>query len=141
MAKTKNKTSAGRYPSDYFLDINEWPRNWMMIEKDLKTGRGLLAQFTPYIRHLIDRGLTRKTIQRHGYHLILLGSEIIERLNQHDPENRKMSPGDLIFHYVDDEGGPLLSYWSPDIKSELAQHMAYDATCRKLLKFMTRKRG
>ena len=139
MATIKKIIRKARYPSDYLSDINEWPRNWRRIEKDLKTGRGLLAQFTPFIQNLIDGGLARKTIQSHGYHLSLLASEIIERLNQGDEENRKLSPRNLILHYVDDEGGPLLSFWSPDIKSELAQHMAYDATCRKLLKFMTQK--
>jgi len=32
----------------------------------------------------------------------------------------------------------LLSFWSPNDKTELAHHMAYDA-CRKPLKFLTRK--
>ena len=36
-----------------------------------------------------------------------------------------------------EEGGPLLSFLDPNVKAELAQHMAYDATCRKLLKFVT----
>ena len=76
----------------------------------------------------------------HANHLFLLGREIIERLNDNDDDKRKLSPGDLILHYVDDEGGPLLSFWSPDIKSELTQHMAYDSTCRKLLKFLERGR-
>jgi hypothetical protein len=78
----------------------------------------------------------KKTIKNHGYHLSMLGGEIIERLNRDDEDNRKLPPRELILHYVDDEGGPLLSFFDPNVKAELAQHMAYDATCRKLLKFV-----
>jgi hypothetical protein len=119
--------------------MDEWPNDWMGIKEDLEIGRGLLALFIPFIQHLIDEGLAKKTIKKHGCHLGILGSEIIQRLNSLDEENRKLSPRELILHYVDEEGGPMLSFWDPNDKTELAHHMAYDATCRKLLKFMTRK--
>ena len=112
----------------------------MGIEEDLAIGRGLLALFIPFIQHLIDQGVAQKTIKSHGYHLSMLGGEIIERLNQDDEDNRKLPPRELILHYVDDEGGPLLSFFDPNVKAELAQHMAYDATCRKFLKFVTLER-
>ena len=108
----------------------------MRTSEDLAIGRGFLALFTPFIQHLIDEGLAKKTIKSHGYHLKMLGGEIIERLNQADEDNRKLSPRELILHYVHEEGGPLLSFLDPNVKAELAQHMAYDATCRKLLKFV-----
>ena len=111
----------------------------MGTKEDLEIGRGLLALFTPFIQHLIDEGLAKKTIKNHGSHLGILGSEIIRRLDGLDEENRTLSPRDLILHHVDDEGGRLLSFWSPNDQTELAHHMAYDATCRKLLKFLTRK--
>lgn len=109
----------------------------MGVEEDLEIGHGLLGLFIPFIQHLMDAGLAAKTIKNHGYHLNMLGGEIIERLNQDDGPHRKLSPRELIIHYVDEEGGPLLSYLDPDVKAELARHMAYDATCRKLLKFVT----
>ena len=137
MPRAKKNTNDTKQPSDYFSDIDELPSNWMGVEEDLKIGRGLLALFIPFIQHLIDQGLARKTIKKHGDHLSMLGGEIIERLNETDEENRKLSPRELILHYVEEEGGPLLSYFDPNIKAELAQHMAYDATCRKLLKFVT----
>ena len=136
MQTTKKTTKGGSRPSDYFPDIDQWPNDWMGIEQDLEIGRGLLALFTPFIQHLIDEGLAKKTITSHGCHLGMLGGEIIERLNEVDEENRKLSPRELILHYVDQEGGPLLSFWDPNDKTELAHHMAYDATCRKLLKFL-----
>lgn len=137
MPRAKKNINDTERPSGYFPDIDEWPNNWMGVEEDLEIGRGLLVLFIPFIQHLIDQGLARKTIKNHGHHLSMLGGEIIERLNQNDDDNRRLSPRELILHYVEDEGGPLLSYLDPNIKAELAQHMAYDATCRKLLKFVT----
>jgi len=136
-AEGEKDANDAKRPSDYFSDIDEWPNDWMGVEEDLDIGRGLLALFIPYMQHLIDDGLAKKTIKNHGYHLKMLGGEIVERLNQADEDNRKLSPRELIFHYVDEEGGPLLSFLDPNIKAELAQHIAYDATCRKLLKFVT----
>jgi hypothetical protein len=137
MPQAKKNTNDTKHPPGYFSNIDEWPNDWMGVEEDLEVGRGLLALFVPFIQHLIDKGLAAKTIKNHGYHLSMLGGEIIERLNQDDDHNRKLSPRELIIHYVDEEGGPLLSFLDPNIKAELARHMAYDATCRKLLKFVT----
>jgi hypothetical protein len=134
---TKKHIDDAKDPSDYLSNIDEWPEDWMGVEEDLAIGRGLLGLFIPFIQHLIDEGLAAKTIKIHGYHLNMLGGEIIERLNQDDEDNRKLSPRELVIHYVDEEGGPLLSFLDPNIKAELARHMAYDATCRKLLKFLT----
>ena len=137
MPPTKKHIDDAKDPSDYLSNIDEWPEDWMGVEEDLAIGRGLLGLFIPFIQHLIDKGLAAKTIKNHGYHLNMLGSEIIERLNQDDEDNRKLSPRELVIHYVDEEGGPLLSFLDPNIKAELARHMAYDATCRKLLTFLT----
>ena len=137
MPQAKKNTNDTKHHLGYFSNIDEWPNDWMGVEEDLAIGRGLLGLFIPFIQHLIDEGLAAKTIKNHGYHLSMLGGEIIERLNQDDEHNRKLSPRELIFHYVDEEGGPLLSFLDPNTKAELARHMAYDATCRKLLKFVT----
>jgi hypothetical protein len=137
--KTKKKAKSAKRPSDYFPDIDGWPNNWMGTKEDLKIGRGLLALFTPFIQHLIDEGLAKKTIRNHGNHLCLLGGEIIRNLDGLGEKNRTLLPRELILYYVDDEGGPLLSFLDPNDKTDLSRHMAYDATCRKFLKFLTRK--
>jgi hypothetical protein len=137
--KTNRKAQRATRPSDYFPDIDEWPNNWMGTQEDLEIGRGLLALFTPFIQHLIDEGLAKKTIKNHGNHLGLLGGEIIRNLDGLGERHRTLSSRELILHYVEDEGGPLLSFLDLNDKTDLSRHMAYDATCRKFLKFMTRK--
>ena len=135
MSKTKKRTK----PSDYFPDIDEWPNEWMGVDEDLEIGRGLMGFFTPFLQLLIDEGYAKKTIDTHGSNLKILGGEIIERLNGTDEDNRKLSPKDLILHYVDEKGGPFLSFWDPHDITEYRKLMAYAGTCRKFLKFMTRE--
>jgi hypothetical protein len=132
------KTSAkpAREPADYCRDFNEWPEQWMIVDADLKTGRDLLASFTPFIRFLMDQGLAKKAITNHIHHLNLLGAEIVSRLNDGDDAHRKLPGNALILKYVDDETGPLLSFWDPNDNTERGYHMAFDATCRKLYKFI-----
>jgi hypothetical protein len=64
MPKAKRNTNDVEHPSDYFSDIDEWPNDWMAVEEDLQIGRGLLALFIPYVKHLIDEGLAKKDDQK-----------------------------------------------------------------------------
>jgi hypothetical protein len=137
--KAKKKRQGPMTPADYFPDLNEWPENWMGVEEDLDIGCRLLALFIPFIQHQIDRGMAGKTIKTHGQNLGILGSEIIKRLNQNDEENRKLSPRELILHYVDDKGGPLVSHWDVNDITGYRYHLAYDSTCRNFLQFITGK--
>jgi hypothetical protein len=132
----KKSANPAREPADYCRDFNEWPEQWMIVDADLKSGQDLLAFFTPFVRFLMDQGLAKKTITNHIHHLNLLGAEIVRRLNDGDDAYRKLPGKALILKYVDDETGPLLSFWDPNDNIERGYHMAFDATCRKLYKFI-----
>ena len=68
MAKAKtssinyNATSAPRDVSAYGRNLNNWPRSWMGLEKDLLPGEALVACFRPFIEHLASSSLSPKTI-------------------------------------------------------------------------------
>lgn len=133
----KRRTSAKRRePQDYCRDFNQWPRQWMVLDADLKVGADLLALFTIFVQSLMDQALAAKTITNHMHHLNLLGSEIIRQLNDGDELYRKLPTDALILKYVDDETGPLLSFWDPNDRTEESHQKAFDATCRKLFKFL-----
>ena len=108
----------------------------MIVDADLKTGRALLASFTLFVQFLMYQGLARKTITNHIHHLNLLGAEIVRSLNDGDNAHRRLPANALILKYVDHETGPLLSFWDPNDNTERGYHMAFDATCRKLYKFI-----
>jgi len=139
MQKARKKRQGPMTPADYFPDLEKWPEFWMGVNEDLAIGRALLALFIPFIQHQIDRGMAKKTIQVHGQNLAMLGSEIIERLNQNDEESRQLSPRQLILHYVDEEGGPLIAQWDINELTGYRRHQAYDSTCRNFLKFVKEK--
>ena len=78
--------------SAYCRDLDNWPRSWMGLEKDLPPGEQLLACFRPFIEHLASSRLSPKTIRRHVDNLWLLGGEIIRDLH-YDPSLRKRRCG------------------------------------------------
>src|ERR1700686_2968465 len=93
-AKTSrvNRTATAAASSDasvYCRDLDNWPRSWMGLEKDLPPGEQLVACFRPFIEHLASSSLSPKTIRRHVDNLWLPGVEIIRNLND-DPSQRKV---------------------------------------------------
>jgi hypothetical protein len=110
-------------------DLDNWPRSWMGVGKDLPPGEALLACFRPFIAHLASSSLSRKTIQKHVDNLWLLGGEIIRDLND-DPRLRKVAADRLLRDVLHGDGGPLVHH-----DSEEAQQ-SFDSTCRKLHRFL-----
>ena len=116
--------------SAYSRDLDNWPRSWMGLEKDLPPGEQLLACFRPFIEHLASSSFTPKTIRRHVDNLWLLGGEIIRDLN-YDPSLRKVAAKKLLRNVIHQDGGPLVHNGSED------EQRSFDSTCRKLYRFLT----
>jgi hypothetical protein len=93
--------------SGYCRDLDNWPRSWMGLEKDLPPGEQLVACFRPFIEHLACSSLSPKTIRRHVDNLWLPGVEIIRNLND-DPSQRKVPAQQLLRNVVGVDGGPLI---------------------------------
>src|SRR5713101_1693038 len=77
-AKTSrvNRAASSAPSSDasaYCRDLDNWPRSWMGLEKDLPPGEELVACLRPFIEHLASSSLSPKTIRRHVDNLWLLG--------------------------------------------------------------------
>lgn len=115
--------------SFYCRDLNGWPRSWMGMEKDLPPGEQLLAAFRPFLDYLAASDLSRKTIRRHIDNLWLLGGEIIRDLYD-DPSRRKLTAQWLLRDTVHADGGPLVHHGAED------EQRSFDATCRKLHRFL-----
>jgi len=115
----------------YVPDLDEWPDSWMIDQPDRAVGKAIVSVLTPFIEHLINHGLTKRTIKRHVDNLWALGGEIISDINWNE-SLRKQSAKVLVINAIDEEGGPLLrNPLDPD------DHKPFDSTCRKLYKFLT----
>jgi hypothetical protein len=115
----------------YVPDLNEWPDSWMIDQPDRAVGKAIVSVLTPFIEHLINQGLTKRTIKRHVDNLWALGGEIISDINWNE-SLRKQSAKVLVINAIDEEGGPLLrNPLDPD------DQKPFDSTCRKLYKFLT----
>lgn len=129
---TVNRT-ASPAPCDasvYCRDLPNWPRSWMGLEKDLPPGEALVACFRPFIEHLANMGLSPKTVRRHVDNLWSLGGEIIRDLH-YDPSLRKRTAERLLRDAVHPDGGPLVHNGSEE------GQRSFDATCRKLHRFLS----
>ncbi len=116
--------------ADFCPDLAEWPHRWRIDDRDIAFGRVLVEALTPFLLNLLHSDLSRKARNRHRDHLWMLGGEIVRRLYD-EPKLRKQPPDELLRRYIDDEGGPLIY---PSITE--AQQRSFDATCRKLYRFI-----
>jgi hypothetical protein len=110
--------------------MERWPGSWQIEDKDLKYGEGLLEQFRPFVRHLVEtQQLARSTLRRHLNNLWLLGGELISHINLHE-KYRKLPPARLLDDNLFEDGGPLCKH-----VQEGSEQRQYDATCKKLFIF------
>ena len=114
---------------DICPDFAEWPDRWHGVRKDIPYGQGILAAMRPFVAHLISSGLKEKTIRKHLDNLWLLGGEIIRSVSM--SEEYDIPPAENLRRNVDKNGG----LYCRDLNSE-TQEKSYDATCRKLHKFL-----
>ena len=110
-------------------DFTEWPKRWMVIDKDIPYGRGLIEAMRSFVERLIASGLKEKTIKKHIDNLWLLGGEIIRNVSLDDEYTTP--PVKKLKQQVGLDGGPYCRHL--ETESELR---AFDATCRKLHKFL-----
>ena len=111
-------------------DLDEWPHSWHYQPADIAIGQQIIALITPFLLHLLDKGLAKTTLRRHRDNLWLLGGEVI-RCRYEDDDLARQGIKDALQQLIDDEGGPLIY---PRI-SESEQN-SLDATCRKLRRFV-----
>ena len=97
--------------------------------KDLPPGRRLVEYFTPFLLHLAESGLSKKTIQNHVDNMWLLGGEIIRDVNENH-SLRKVSAETLVRNVIHEDGGPLIHNGWED------EQRTFDSTCRKFHRFL-----
>ena len=97
--------------------------------KDLPPGRRLVEYFLPFLLHLAESGLSKRTIQYHVDNMWLLGGEIIRDVNE-NPSLRKVSAETLVRNVIHEDGGPLIHNGWED------EQRTFDSTCRKFHRFL-----
>lgn len=111
-------------------DLDDWPRSWHVDPADIPVGQQIVEVLTPFLLHLLDRGLAKTTMRRHRDNLWTLGGELI-RCRYDDDELANKHVKDALQQLIEDDGGPLM--WPRITESE---QDSLDATCRKLNRFL-----
>ena len=114
----------------YCPDLAQWPERWQVDNHDIAVGQRIVAFFKPFLLHMIGEKLATKTLHRHRDHLWMLGGELIRKRHE-DTTFKKMPIDQSIAEMIEEDGGPLI--W-PMITQ--AEQNSFDATCRKLYKFL-----
>lgn len=117
-------------PEDICPDFEEWPERWQETRKDLDYAQKLQDAMRPFIRYLIDQGLTDKTIQKHMDNLWLLGGEIVRKVGIFDEYD--VPPHKKLRDSVGPDGGPVVT--AEPIAANWRE--SFDTTCRKLYRFL-----
>jgi hypothetical protein len=115
----------------YFPDLDQWPASWAYEECDIPPGLRIVECFKPFLREMLALSLSRNTSRRHRDNIWVLGGEIIRRL-QMDSGLRGLPVEQVVLDLIGDDGGPLLSHGQSE-----AEQRSFDATCRKLFRFLT----
>ena len=87
--------------------------------------------FKPFLCEMLARSLSHKTLRLHRDNIWVLGGEVIRRL-QSDSGLRRRPVEQVVLDLIGDDGGPLLSHGESE-----AEQRSFDATCRKLSRFLT----
>jgi len=111
-------------------DLDQWPRSWAYEPRDIPPGLRLVECFKPFLRTLLTLQLSRQTLRRHRDNIWTLGGEVIRAL-QMDSALRRQPIEQVVRDLVGEDGGPLLSHGQSE-----AEQRAFDATCRKLSRFL-----
>jgi hypothetical protein len=115
----------------YCPDLDQWPRSWAYEARDIPHGLRIVECFTPFLCAMLARSLSRKTLRLHRDNIWVLGGEVIRRV-QMDSDLRRRPLEQVVLDLIGDDGGPLLSHGQSE-----AEQRSFDATCRKLFRFLT----
>jgi hypothetical protein len=104
----------------------------MGIKKDLEYGKQLLEAMRPFAESLAEDGLAKKTIKKHLTNLWLLGGEVIRNVSLYDEYSIPAS--EKLKQSIGPDGGPYCRHLNSEAELE-----SFDATCRKLHKFLEQR--
>ena len=119
----------------YCPDLDQWPGSWAYEPRDIPPGLRIVECFKPFLRELPAPFMSRKTLRRHRDNIWALGGEVIRQL-QMDCSHRRRPIEQIVLNLIDDDGGPLLSHGQSEVEQR-----SFDATCRKLFRFLTDHRN
>ena len=115
---------------DYCKDVDEWPDRWKRLPEDVAYGEKLLKEIIPFMKFLVSKKYTKRTLKKHFDKLWLFGGELIEDINKED-ELRELNALDLLLENIDSSGGPYSKHLDTENDFD-----SFDTTCRKFYKFI-----
>ena len=110
--------------------MSDWPRSWAGFDADELVGQRMVDELEPFVAHLVQSGLTKKTIQRHLSSLWSIGGEIIRDVHD-DPKRRRWTGRKLLEVAIQYGEAPVIR------NADEAEQAEANRTARKLSKFLS----
>ena len=110
----------------------DWGKAWLNSKEEVWLTDKILSVFESYLSSLIDRGVSKSTFNRHKAACHALGGYIAGEVfgYENDTFSKEQTGIDILLHYIDESGGPLVYRDNEVWQKEL------DAMCRKLCKYI-----
>src|SRR5260370_5610946 len=89
----------------YCPDLDQWPRSWAYEARDISSGLRMVECFKPFLRDLLVRQLSRKTLRQHRDNIWALGGDVISQL-QMDSDLRSRPVRQVVLNPIGHERGP-----------------------------------
>lgn len=116
------------------LFTDGWEKDWHVANGDEQLSRKLIPIFEAYLNDLLQKGVSKSTLNRHQNACCAIGSHIVDRVYGYELDKVEESELgiDILLRYVDADEGPLV------FQNDEAWQREVDTTSRKLFKFLTR---
>src|ERR1700729_154453 len=73
----------------YCPDLDQWPGSWAYEKRDIPYGLRIVECFKPFLREMLARTLSRKTLRQHRDNIWVLGGEVIRRVQMDNDLRRR----------------------------------------------------
>ncbi|MFH2000390.1 MAG: hypothetical protein ABIK28_11960 [Planctomycetota bacterium] len=110
------------------MKTQNWFKDWSICKEDKNISKKLVVVFDSYLDHLLEKGVSKSTFNRHKDACHALGGFIIgEIFGYHSVTCNDNETGEeVIKRFIDGEGGPLVHSDHEKWQREM------DSMCKKL---------
>ncbi len=110
------------------IHTQNWDQDWSIYKEDRNLSKKIIPIFESYLINILEKGVSKKTINRHKNACHALGGYIIGEIYGYgnNPFSGNENGEQIILHYIDENGGPLVHHDNETWQKEV------DAMCRKL---------
>lgn len=110
------------------IHTQHWDQDWSICDEDEILSKKMIPIFETYLNNRLEKGISKSAFIRHKNACHALGGNIVGKIYGYgdDPFSGNESGEEILLHYIDENGGPLIHHDNETWQREI------DAMCKKL---------